>query len=505
MTAIYNKQQEQALQKLQRYDSKGGASGNNDQGIVRNFFKERRELEQSKKSASLISRDAHFQKKLLEKKKTGDVSDEAEPRNNRQRQEFSRPDSEEQKRYEERKEYEMQAYKKQFKQSQVQPPQKQNKGVVRSQPLAPIKRDSQKAKARGPPSPAYDHFETSDKLSYDEEDDDFMLPPSKPQKVSHRAAKPPTDDYDSPARGNSHKLPPHPPTQQTKSLNRKKIAPPIAKGKPHQITVKKEKKSDFQKWQEEQDLQKQERLKKYDQQQSRQRDHYSVDYDRELEEEMETAKARRKNEYDDMMAKERELEAMIAKHKDDLAKLTQEDATCSNDEEENTPPQKVKAKPGMRKTTRQTTRPTHGYEDTAPSPYHRPVEDDYESRAGEFKSRQKQISKPKPKPQRTIPPKEPDASPPHKRPSPVSHDVSFYEQVEDDGEVDEKDLLECTICGRKFAADRLARHLSICEKNASKKKRKKFDTTKQRTEGTELAQYVRKGQHLKNDPPVSEN
>ena len=135
-------------------------------------------------------------------------------------------------------------------------------------------------------------------------------------------------------------------------------------------------------------------------------------------------------------------------------------------------------------------------------PYHGD-DDDYESRAGEFKSRQRQESKPKPKPKRKAPPRDPDPEPFPPPPAPVRHDTTLYDQaIDDEGEAMDLDLVACPICGRRFAADRLSKHKSIC-KNTSQKKRKVFDTTKHRTEGTDLAQYVRRGQHLKKDPPVS--
>lgn len=54
------------------------------------------------------------------------------------------------------------------------------------------------------------------------------------------------------------------------------------------------------------------------------------------------------------------------------------------------------------------------------------------------------------------------------------------------------DLDECKYCSRRFAVDRLAVHEEICAKTA-KKKRKTYDATKHRVQGTELEQYVRKG------------
>lgn len=51
------------------------------------------------------------------------------------------------------------------------------------------------------------------------------------------------------------------------------------------------------------------------------------------------------------------------------------------------------------------------------------------------------------------------------------------------------DLAECRFCGRRFATDRLGVHEDICGKTG-KKKRKIFDSTKHRVQGTELETYV---------------
>lgn len=52
-------------------------------------------------------------------------------------------------------------------------------------------------------------------------------------------------------------------------------------------------------------------------------------------------------------------------------------------------------------------------------------------------------------------------------------------------------LARCTICGRNFAEDRIAKHREICQKTKSKK-RKVFDTTKHRVLGTDAEKYVLK-------------
>lgn len=53
------------------------------------------------------------------------------------------------------------------------------------------------------------------------------------------------------------------------------------------------------------------------------------------------------------------------------------------------------------------------------------------------------------------------------------------------------DLAECRYCGRRFATDRVGTHEDICGKTG-KKKRKIFDATKHRVQGTELESYVLK-------------
>ncbi|XP_060533086.1 zinc finger C2HC domain-containing protein 1C isoform X2 [Cylas formicarius] len=54
------------------------------------------------------------------------------------------------------------------------------------------------------------------------------------------------------------------------------------------------------------------------------------------------------------------------------------------------------------------------------------------------------------------------------------------------------DLSECRYCGRRFATDRLDVHEDICGKSG-KKKRKAYDATKHRVQGTELETYVLRG------------
>lgn len=69
-----------------------------------------------------------------------------------------------------------------------------------------------------------------------------------------------------------------------------------------------------------------------------------------------------------------------------------------------------------------------------------------------------------------------------------------------EGEQDQINLVECSICGRRFGEDRLAKHMQVCNKLSQKRDRKKYDMTKKRAEGTDYASYVARGAHLKEQP-----
>merc|ERR1712050_289658 len=58
----------------------------------------------------------------------------------------------------------------------------------------------------------------------------------------------------------------------------------------------------------------------------------------------------------------------------------------------------------------------------------------------------------------------------------------------DQAECEEKDLVPCSICNRKFASDRIEKHKDICEKTTTKE-REAFDVREQRLDGTEAIKY----------------
>nr|CAD7574313.1 unnamed protein product [Timema californicum] len=59
------------------------------------------------------------------------------------------------------------------------------------------------------------------------------------------------------------------------------------------------------------------------------------------------------------------------------------------------------------------------------------------------------------------------------------------------GPVTRDDLVECQVCSRRFATDRIKQHEEICART-SQKKRKVFDPVKARVKGTEAEAYIRK-------------
>lgn len=52
-----------------------------------------------------------------------------------------------------------------------------------------------------------------------------------------------------------------------------------------------------------------------------------------------------------------------------------------------------------------------------------------------------------------------------------------------------RDRIPCQFCNRKFVAESFLKHTKVCEKT-SHKKRKAFDSAKQRIQGTELAEFL---------------
>ncbi|KAK4874722.1 hypothetical protein RN001_014082 [Aquatica leii] len=68
----------------------------------------------------------------------------------------------------------------------------------------------------------------------------------------------------------------------------------------------------------------------------------------------------------------------------------------------------------------------------------------------------------------------------------------------------EEELQPCDFCGRTFLPRPLEKHIRVCQSNATKK-RKVFDSQKQRVDGTELASFQLPTYHKKQSAPTSES
>ncbi len=71
---------------------------------------------------------------------------------------------------------------------------------------------------------------------------------------------------------------------------------------------------------------------------------------------------------------------------------------------------------------------------------------------------------------------------------PVAGKKKPAQSFNDPGESQQLNLRECRNCGRNFAADRIDKHVKVCA--GPHKKRKIFDSTKMRVQGTEAASFV---------------
>lgn len=78
----------------------------------------------------------------------------------------------------------------------------------------------------------------------------------------------------------------------------------------------------------------------------------------------------------------------------------------------------------------------------------------------------------------------------------------FLDMASDSGQDEGSDLrIPCSTCGRKFVSDALERHIKICEKT-SQKKRKAFDSAKQRFQGTDIPTVSSAPAQLTSLPPT---
>ncbi|KAM5129609.1 zinc finger C2HC domain-containing protein 1C [Mantella aurantiaca] len=93
-----------------------------------------------------------------------------------------------------------------------------------------------------------------------------------------------------------------------------------------------------------------------------------------------------------------------------------------------------------------------------------------------------------------------NVTPPRTNASPQTVHTSRSSIAGDEEEDDGGDLVPCQLCGRSFMAQRLEKHMQVCQKTLNSK-RKVFDSSKARAKGTDLEQYQRNKGRAR-DPPT---
>lgn len=344
---------------------------------------------------------------------------------------------------------------------------KRTKGIDKQDPLPPVNKGGSEVAKRKPPTPNK-RYETHSVLMQDGDDDyessgPFMPVPRiqrKPVAKRKKVPLPPpsgeesSSDYDDALSTltDHSSIPPNLSKLKAKALRQRQLS----KQKLNITNLEQDswKLTDFQKWQMEQDAERKERLEKH----------------------------RQKNENSDMSLskRERELLQKIREEQSKLANLKQQKRELEEQEKKQTEEDEkwLKEKQSIEQSLLQQQEITH---------------------IQESKQTRKKVLKKvdKPNVHKTLQ-KETQPSQAHDDSEENIHDnaqSNFYaEMTEDMGEV-VVDVSPCSICGRKFAPDRLAKHEKVCAKTANSK-RKVFDTSKQRSLGTDYEKYVLSGKHL---------
>lgn len=521
LIAIHQKSQDQADVTLQRLKGPSHNPGRSAEkkGVVREFFKERRQMDKDGRT-DLLPPGSHLQKMRSEQLTLYQQE--------RQKQE------------------ELKNYANRQKQSQIKPSNKQQ-GYNRSKPLAPIKQQSAERIDHPPHHPPLrdSHYETSERLVPGEENEQQKVFTKKPKRAplsfqgksnsdgpivrkQHAKAKGVTN-YDA-NRNNINATPPRKPLPKVAAGKRNKTP-----SYQRERTPKKESNelSEFQKWQNEQDEQREVRLQKYQEKLKVERRAGQVKFDVSRDDDefegekyydrvdRDDAHGRRRQEYDDMLSKEKELERMIAKHQEELKKLQAEsvsDQENSGDDgtlDTSYNSHQIQKKPTVQKTVGRKGKkipypPADDYEKYEDRYGYEDKENEINRRFDpsqhiekEEDSRDTRKTKPETSKQRQFNSSSGQQSQTQR--SEFREETSLYLQAAS-GETDQTsdlDLRPCDICGRSFAADRLPKHKSICKKS-SNIQRKVFDSTKHRTDGTDMSQFVRNDQHLKETKKVSQ-
>ncbi|XP_071962768.1 uncharacterized protein [Antedon mediterranea] len=475
MIDMYERQQYQALQKI---SSKQPA----EKGMVRDFFRERRLIEQGTVQSNIPTRDDHFNRMKSKVQQQREAHMRQDLSKMHAREDLSR-----------------------------KPPA----GLDRAKPLAPLKhrstvhnmnisqhRFTENTDEHIPNRNTTKEVFTKKKLK--KTNSVTKLPKRYSQETTEESS-----DEDPPytREPRSHNKWEQNPYEKTAGFvgNRKKIISEIKEDRYQKKVAaprkREEKLSDFQKWQMDQDLEREQRLSKL-RKQKQHDDENMFDFNqfeetnwtrndvkkRSKKEKNTKVEHDRQKQIDIIKQKEKELQEIIAKQEAELKKIKESymsDEYASprqfNDSHSIKPQTKTTKKPSEKSesvpyyTPPKTKKPdkvrrpliketTANYHRKQPHGYHDEEEEDEESMEPNIK---------------------------------VSYDIVGALQESD--QVSSLKLQACNACGRKFAEDRLAKHSVICRKTSTKK-RKTFDMAKQRTAGTECEQYVKNGHHLKSEP-----
>lgn len=485
MVRLYEENQKKALNRV------------NSKGMVRDFFKERREIEGTNGVPSQIPTiNQHFKQKRNEQK-------------------YGETDF-----FEKRK-----------------PPLDGKRGVYgtrnavgrdKSNPLAPIERNNTSPRIARKPQI---HARPWTKEDRKPKNDETFTPKTAPAPDGMPSGM---EIYGSVTQTPSDDTPP-PNLLQLKKLQKQKLISNRSNASP---ASQKTKMSDFEKWQAEQDENRSERLKKHSRMQngSDEENVHEGDEDeimskqRELMEQIQRQKdelermrlERQKEEEEERkeMEKRRKREEerrRKAKEDADRKKQQDEEQRKKNEEEmmaqarkrhEEEAQRRLEADSRMmtnrtNKTTRSDLYQTH--QDNMDDDFVKAVETYRSAPSPPKNTKPVRVKRPSGNPkdrQRTETPPRPIQSPPRE----FKVDLSLYVDAAQDENAfasSRVKLVPCSKCGRKFAADRVERHMNSCDNLT--KKRKILDPTKLRTAGTDMEKYVKNPKMRTKTPPKKTN
>ena len=446
--------------------------GNNGGGMVREFFAERRAMEATRKGQKnpelLPPIESHFKKAKEQKQDTfsqGIIKSE----------QLSKTHVSAGKRISLKKEPpspQKPLYSKNSERTQTRNiginVRKRTKGIDKQDPLPPVSKGGSNVTRKKPPTPNK-RYETHCVLVQDDGDDfetsgPFMPVPPIERKPNTKRSKPPlpppsaeesVSDYDDALSTltDYSSVPPNLSKLKAKALKQRQLSKQKLLAMNQEDNVSNDKLTDFQKWQMEQDRERMERLEKHKQK-------------------SELSLSQRENE---ILNKIQEEQSRLEKLKQQRKELEEQEKQ-QKEEHERWLAEK------------------HSLEEHAILPQQNDSVED-------SKQIKRAVSKKVPK--HKLPVKK-DTPPPAQAledeldQTENIHDNAynnFYEEATKDVDEVSLDVSPCSICGRNFASERLAKHEKVCAKTTNSK-RKVFDTRKHRNAGTEFEKYVQSGKYL---------